>query len=88
MKNQIKFYRNKRNLTQEQMANMLSVSRQTYINYESGEAEPSFETLIKISSILKTSIDDLLDNEIYPSSRDETKQNLIEDIENVLKNYK
>ena len=67
---------------------MLSVSRQTYINYESGEAEPSFETLIKISSILKTSIDDLLDNEIYPSSRDETKQNLIEDIENVLKNYK
>ena len=88
MKNQIKFYRNKRNLTQEQMANMLSVSRQTYINYESGEAEPSFETLIKISSILKTSIDDLLGNEIYPSERDNTKVRLIEDIDEVLKKYR
>ena len=47
MKNQVKFYRNKRNLTQEQMANMLSVSRQTYINYESGEAEPSFDAVLK-----------------------------------------
>ena len=88
MKNQIKFYRNKRNLTQEQMANMLSVSRQTYINYEFGEAEPSFETLIKISSILKTSIDDLLGNEIYPSDRDNTKVKLIGDIDEVLKKYR
>lgn len=88
MKNQIKFYRNKRNYTQEQMANMLNVSRQTYINYESGEAEPSFETLINISSILKTSIDDLLGNEIYPSERDKTKEKIIEEIEKVLKDYK
>ena len=70
------------------MANMLNVSRQTYINYESGSAEPSFETLIKISKILKTPIDDLLDNEIYPSERDNIKAKLIEDIDEVLKKYR
>ncbi len=81
MKNQIKFYRNKRELTQEQMANMLSVSRQSYSNYETGEAEPSFETLIKISKILRTSIDDLLGNERYPSDRDLVKEQFISEIE-------
>ena len=88
MKNQIKFYRNKRELTQEQMANMLSVSRQSYINYETGEAEPSFETLIKISKILRTPIDDLLGNEKYPSDRDIVKEELISEIETVIKKYK
>lgn len=88
MKNQIKFYRNKRELTQEQMANMLSVSRQSYINYETGEAESSFETLIKISKILRTPIDDLLGNERYPSDRDIVKEELISEIETVIKKYK
>ena len=88
MKNQIKFYRNKKELTQEQMANMLSVSRQSYINYETGEAEPSFETLIKISKILRTPIDDLLGNEKYPSDRDIVKEELISEIETIIKKYK
>ena len=88
MKNQIKFYRNKRGFTQEQMATMLRVSRQTYINYESGGAEPAFETLIRISSILQTPIDDLLGNVVYPSDRDKTKESLIKDIESVLEHYK
>ncbi len=44
------------------MAKYLGVSRQTYINYENGNSEPSFESLIKISNILDASIDELLNN--------------------------
>ena len=88
MKNLFKFYRNKRGLIQEQMANLLSVSRQSYINYETGEAEPSFETLIKISKTLRTPIDDLLGNEKYPSDRDLVKEQFISEIETIIKKYK
>ena len=88
MKNKIKDYRKKRGYTQEEMASFISVSRQSYINYESGEAEPSFETLKLISKILKTPIDDLLDNEIYPSDRNELQKKLIDDIEKVISKYK
>ena len=77
-----------RGYTQEEMSNYLSVSRQSYIKYESGEAEPSFETLKRISSILKTPIDDLLDNEIYPSQRNQLHQNLINELEAIIEKYK
>ena len=84
----IKVYRKKRGFTQEEMAKKLSVSRQTYINYESGEAEPSFETLKQISKLLRTSIDDLLDNEIYPSERNVLNANMISELEQVISKYK
>ena len=87
MGNKIKEYRKKRGFTQEKMARFLSVSRQTYINYESGKAEPSFETLRQISQVLKTSIDDLLDNEIYPSERNDTQKKLLSELEDLINKY-
>ena len=88
MKNNIKAYRKKRGFTQGQMSELLSVSRQTYINYESGDAEPAFETLIRISKVLATPIDDLLGNEIYPSDRDARKNQIVEELEELIKKYK
>ena len=88
MKNLFKFYRNKKNITQEQMAKELNVTRQSYINYESGETEPSFDILLNISRILETPIDDLLNNTRYPSDRDETKEQFITELESVIKRYK
>lgn len=86
----IKFaeYRKIRGFTQEYMAEQLSVSLRTYSNFERNVTEPSLDILVNISKILKTPIDDLLDNEIYPSSRDKIKEKLIEDINNVLEKYK
>ena len=60
MRNKIKEFRKVKNINQEEMAKLLNVSRQTYIHYESGEFEPSFSTLIKISKILEASIDELV----------------------------
>lgn len=88
MKNMIKEYRKAQKITQEEMARLLNVSRQTYINYESGAFEPSFETLIQISKILKTSIDDLLNNEVYPSRRDVKIKQIIAEVEGLLDKYK
>ena len=70
------------------MAKMLGVTRQTYTNYESGEFEPSFDTLLKISKILKTSLDDLLNNDLYPSKRDKKFNDLVNELQDYLDKYK
>lgn len=86
MKNNIKKYRLEKHLTQEKMSKMLNVSRQSYIKYESGESEPSFETLKKISSILETSIDKLLNNELYMNDDQHRYKTIIDEIKLLLKN--
>lgn len=88
MNNRISEYRKLRGYTQEYMAQQLCVTRRTYLNYELSITEPSLDILLNISKILRTSIDDLLDNEIFPSPRDKIKEELISDIESVLNKYK
>lgn len=51
--NLIKDKRLKRNLTQEEMAKMLSISRSSYTAYEIGLRKPSIEMAYKIANILK-----------------------------------
>ncbi len=87
MKNNFKLYRKKAKLTQKEMADKLNVSRQSYIKYESGETEPSFETLKQISLILNTSIDELLNNSNIKNSTARFDK-LIEDIKDLVENYK
>lgn len=43
--------------TQMEVAEMLGVQRPTYSRYESGERQPDYETLIKLSKIFGASID-------------------------------
>lgn len=62
--NNFKLHRKKQKLTQADMAELLHVTRQTYINYENGTYEPNFDTLIRLSKILNTSIDCLLGNDV------------------------
>lgn len=48
------------NLTQEDMANKLGITRQAYGNYEAGKRDVDSQTLVKLSSILNISVDYLL----------------------------
>jgi len=48
------------NLTQKQVAEKLDVVESCYANWEQGRTEPSIESLRKLSLILKTSIDELV----------------------------
>ena len=56
----IRFIRESRSMTQEELANQLFVSRQTVSNYETGRTKPDIEMLAKLAEILKADIHDLI----------------------------
>lgn len=56
--------RKQRGLSQEELGELTSVTRQTISNWELGETTPNPEQLKLLSNALNISIDELLDNEI------------------------
>ena len=56
----IRLLRTKQNITQDELAEQLFVSRQTISNYETGRSRPDVDTLIRISEILDVEVQDLL----------------------------
>ena len=59
MKTKIKEYRAKYNLTQEKLAEMVGVRRETIIFLEQGKYNPSLKLAYNVARALKTSIDDI-----------------------------
>jgi len=59
MKNKIKVYRAMNNLTQEQLAEKIGVSRQTVIAIEGNKYLPSLGLAFKISKLFKAKIEDI-----------------------------
>ena len=55
----IKYFRNKRNITQDELAEKLGITYQSVSRYETGERKTNNDLLYKISSILNISINDL-----------------------------
>ncbi len=47
-------------LTQSQLSKMIGVSRQAYVNYESGRTIPSAQVLSKLSQIFSTDLMEIL----------------------------
>ncbi len=52
--------KNNSNYSQQEMADMLNISRSTYTYYETGKSEPGQEKLRKICNILNTDYNTLL----------------------------
>jgi putative transcriptional regulator len=59
MQTKIKEYRAKLNLTQDQLANLVGVRRETVVFLEQGKYNPSLKLAHDVALALKTSIDDL-----------------------------
>jgi len=59
MKTKIKEYRARINLTQEKLAEMVGVRRETIIFLEKGKYNPSLKLAYNISRALEASIDDI-----------------------------
>ena len=59
MKTRIKEYRAKLNLTQEELAKLVDVRRETIIYLEQGKYNPSLELAYKVSKALKAKIEEL-----------------------------
>ena len=49
------------NLTQEEFAKRIGVSRVNYTRYETGKVRPDYETVIKIADFYDISLDELFD---------------------------
>lgn len=56
----IKANRRKHSLTQEQMARVLYMKRQTLSNYETGKRVPDIYDLIKIADLFDITLDELV----------------------------
>ena len=56
----LKFAREKRGLSQKEVAENIGVAKSTYSLYESGNREPNVQTIKKIADVLNTSADELL----------------------------
>lgn len=64
LRSNLKYLREKKKLTQSDIAKLLEVSRSTYANYEREESEPPASQLLKIAQFYKVSTDDLLTKDI------------------------
>ncbi|MCL1858385.1 MAG: helix-turn-helix domain-containing protein [Oscillospiraceae bacterium] len=56
----IKKIREEKNITQEQLAEKLNVTRQAVSNWENGKTQPDIDTIIKISEILEVSVEEII----------------------------
>lgn len=62
----LKNARERRNMTQKEVADRIGVAKSTYSLYESGQREPNVQTIKKISDVLNVSADELLGLSIEP----------------------
>lgn len=70
MKNKLKIFRAMHNLTQEQLADKVGVSRQTVIAIESDKYLPSLGLAFKIAYLFKVTIEDIF---TYEEKEDENE---------------
>lgn len=63
----IKKYREVARITQQQLADLLEVSRQTIVRFENGTYEPRSSELKKMSEIFGCTIDDLVNPTLTPA---------------------
>ncbi len=59
MENKVRLMRAEKNITQEELAAKLKVTRQTIIAIENGKYDPSLELAFKISDFFKTAIHEI-----------------------------
>ena len=59
----IKKYRKENNLSQDELAEKLGVSRQSISLWETGQTQPTIENIIALSRIFNVSTDSILDND-------------------------
>lgn len=71
LSNNLRYLRKQYQLTQDQMGDLLNISRQAYSNYETSSRTPDLDTLLFLSNFYKITLDDLIlanlkDNRRYP----------------------
>ena len=78
----LRYYREKANLTPTEMAKYLNVAYNTYVGYEVRGREPKYDALCKIADLLNVSTDELLgrENNILGMNEDERLKKVINNL--------
>lgn len=71
----IRLSRKKKAMSQEELANLLNVSRQAVQKWESGASKPEIDKLVQISNLLDVSLDFLLKDKNSENDGDRATQN-------------
>jgi transcriptional regulator with XRE-family HTH domain len=87
-----KLFRKRKNLTQQEAANLIGVKSYQLANYESNRSEPSIKVLIAMSKAYDASIDNLLGNiNTFNDQENETfdkeKKDLFDKVKKLLQEY-
>ena len=59
LKTKIKEYRARFNMTQEDLAGIINVRRETIVHLENGRYNPSLKLAMDIANVFKTSVEDI-----------------------------
>ena len=92
----LRILREVRNLTQQQVADLINLSRSSYTYYENDGREPSLDTLLSLSKLYNTSIDSMLTSSnvlrsapVMFNAKDMLTVDILEkDEQNVVLNYR
>lgn len=60
----IQYYRKQKGLSQEELGQLLTVSRQTVSQWETGQTSPTVDNLVRLKEVLGISVDELLSPEM------------------------
>ena len=77
----LKMLRKESNLTQEELAEKLNVSRQAITKWESGDGTPDIENLKQISILFNTTIDELVKENKNVTIEKEEQFTYVEELE-------
>ncbi len=70
MKNKVKVYRAIHDLTQEELAQKIGVTRQTVLAIEKGKYSPSLDLAFKMAKIFGVAIEDIFTYEAHQENKD------------------
>ena len=73
---QLKKLRQEKNISQEELAKQLFISRQAISKWENGDATPDLDNLVKLSEILTVSLDELVNGKKSVPTKEEDDDNL------------
>lgn len=83
--NKIKFHRSRLNISQEEFAEKIFVSRQTVSNWENDKTYPDINSLVMISKIFDVSLDELIKGDVEKMKVEVERKSFFE---NEVKEYK
>ena len=76
LQNQIKKYRTGMNMSQEELAEKVYVTRQTVSNWENGKSYPDIHSLLALSSLFEVSLDELIKGDIELMKKEISKKDV------------